>query len=175
MIIGIEGGLGSGKTLYMTKCLSDDSKNGYYVKANYGLNFEHDKLDVLELMESSPELQDVAIGLDEITVFMDCRKSVSKMNRLISYFILQTRKRNVSLYYTTQDFNMVDLRLINHTHIQVICEKLYMSDGSDLEDYRRYTIFDLRDKRRIKPKSFILDISDYYGLYDTNEIILPPI
>jgi len=176
MIIGIEGGLGSGKSLFMTRCLYNDSLKGFDIYANYGLNFPHSKLDIRDILESSTDLQNISIGLDEITVFIDCRTSISKMNRLISYFILQTRKRNVSLYYTTQDFMMVDKRLTNHTHIQVICESLYRSDGSMLEDFKRYTVFDKRDiNRNIRPKTFMLDISPYYDKYDTNEIILPPV
>jgi len=174
MIIGIEGGLGSGKTLYMAKCLHKDFLNGFNIQSNFGLNFEHGDLDVKMLMESSTELQNVSIGIDEMTVFVDCRRSASRMNTLLSYFILQTRKRSVNLYYTTQDLNMIDLRLYNHTHITVICEKLYFSNGEEIEDYRRYTLLDMRDKFRVKPKSFVMKISDFYDLYDTNEIIRPP-
>ncbi|GAI81594.1 unnamed protein product [marine sediment metagenome] len=36
MIVGIEGGLGSGKTLLMTKYLLKDSVNDRRVMANYG-------------------------------------------------------------------------------------------------------------------------------------------
>ena len=175
MIIGIDGGLGSGKTALMTGYLYEDFKQGFDVKANYSLNFKHDTLDVLSLLEKNPNLKDVSIGIDEITVFMDCRTSASKMNRLISYFILQSRKRNVTLYYTTQDFNMVDLRLINHTHIQIVCNCIYDEDGNPIDDIRKYTIFDFRNPHDIKSNMFYLDISNVYGLYNTDEIIVPPI
>jgi cytidylate kinase len=175
MIIGIEGGLGSGKTLMMARYLYQDLLNGFDVRANFRLNFKSNDLDVKELLETGKELKDVTIGLDEITVFIDCRKSMSKMNRLISYFILQSRKRNVNIYYTTQDFDMVDKRLIQHTHIQIIAEKIYYSDGREIPDYRRYTILDFRNPKNLKPIQFIVDISKYYNLYDTDEIIKPPI
>lgn len=175
MIIGIEGGLGSGKTLLLSKYLYKDSMAGFDVRANFGLKFKSNDLDVKELLETGIELKNVTIGIDEITVFIDCRKSMSKMNRLISYFILQSRKRNVNIYYTTQDFDMVDKRLIQHTHIQIIAEKIYYSDGREITDYRRYTILDFRNPHNTKPITFIMDISKYYNIYDTDEIIKPPI
>lgn len=175
MIIGIEGGLGSGKTIMMARYLYQDALSGFDVRANFGLKFKSNDLDVKELLETGKELRNVTIGLDEITVFIDCRKSMSKMNRLISYFILQSRKRNVNIYYTTQDFDMVDKRLIQHTHIQIVAEKIYYSDGREIPDYRRYTILDFRNPKNLKPINFVVDISNYYDLYDTDEIIKPPI
>lgn len=174
MILGFEGGLGSGKTLGMTYYLFRDLDLGFEVYANYKLNFDYKKLNVLELLESDVDLQNISIGIDEITVFLDCRKSSSKMNRLISYFILQTRKRNVNLYYTTQDFTMVDIRLIRHTQIQVLCEKIFDENGKELETLRKYTVFDFRNPRHVKNIVFNMPIEDKFGLFDTNEIILPP-
>lgn len=175
MIVGFDGGLGSGKTLLMTKYLKEDADKGITVYSNYGLNFKHGSLDLLDFLENNPTLYNVSIGIDEITLFMDCRTSASKMNRLISYFILQTRKRNVTLYYTTQDFSMVDLRLINHTHIQIVCEKLFFPNGQEIDDIRKYKVFDFRNPKDIRTHSFIMDIRDYYGLFNTDEIITPPI
>lgn len=158
----------------MTRYLKQDHEKGMNVYANYGLKFSHEKLDVKKLLDSSIDLQNVSVGIDEMTVFADCRRSMK--NLMITYFVLQTRKRNVNLYYTTQDFDMVDLRLNNHTHIKIICEKIDETDDPDapLTDYRRYTIFDIRNRRNIKPISFILNIQPFYRMYDTNEIILPP-
>jgi len=175
MIIGIDGGLGSGKTLLMTRYLYDDMQNGYEIRANYHLNFNHKQLDIKEMLTKNPDLNNIAIGIDEMTVFVDCRQSMSKMNRLISYFILQSRKRNVNLYYTTQDFSMVDVRLIRHTHIQISCFKVYYENGEEIENVRKFIVLDVRNPKNVKINTFYLDISKYYGLYDTNEIILPPI
>ena len=175
MIIGIDGGLGSGKTAKMSGYLHCDFERGFRVLSNYGLNFKHEKLDVLSLLDKKVELRDVSIGIDEITVFMDCRTSISRMNRMLSYFILQSRKRNVVLYYTTQSFSMVDKRLIKYTDIQIRCEKLFNpNSGLELDDVRRFTVFDFRDPNNVRVHSFLEDISKFYGLYDTNEIIEPP-
>jgi hypothetical protein len=143
--------------------------------ANFGLNFPHEKLDVTSLMESGNELRNVSVGIDEATVFLDCRRSSSKMNRSLSYWILQTRKRDVTLYFTTQDFGMIDFRLMNHTHIQILADIMYDKDGNEIPDVRKYRIFDLRNPHRIIKKDFVMDLRPYYRLYDTNEIILPPL
>lgn len=179
MIVGIEGGLGTGKTILMVRYLKKDSENKHELYCNFGLKgVPYGPLDVLEILkmqEGKVTLQNVSIAIDEITVFADCRTSMKKLNRLLSYFILQTRKRNVTLYYTTQDINMIDLRLANHTDIRILAEKIYTGDGKDLTDYRKYTIYDLRDLRNFNFTTFFLDISQYYNYYDTNEVILPPI
>jgi len=178
MIIGVEGSMGSGKTLLIVRYLLKDFSNGHKIFANFGLRkIDYEPLNVMELMENN-ELQDVSVGIDEITVFLDCRKSSSKMNRYISYFILQTRKRNVNLYYTTQALSMIDKRLLEHTEFQITCEKIYNHKQEIIPDWRHYTIFDCRDMRsirNIKITRFNMDISKYYDFYDTNEVILPPI
>lgn len=179
MIIGIEGGLGSGKTLAVVRYLVKDYNDGRIIFSNFKLKkIKYKPLDVLEILkldEGGVSLNNVSCAIDEITVFADCRTSMTKLNRFLSYFILQTRKRNVTLYYTTQDFNMVDLRLINHTDIRVVAEKIKKPDGEYYKDYRRYTIYDLRDLKNFNWKSFTLKITPYYDYYDTNEVILPPI
>ena len=78
MIVGIAGGLGSGKTAKMSGYLRNDREKGFSVMSNYGLNFPSKELDVVSLLDSDTNLKDVSIGIDEITVFVDCRTSASK-------------------------------------------------------------------------------------------------
>lgn len=178
MIIGLEGGMGSGKTIMMVRYLLKDFANGHKIFSNFGLrHIDYEFLNIHDLMEDN-NLQNLSVGIDEITVFLDCRKSSSKMNRYISYFVLQTRKRNVNLYYTTQSFRMIDKRLLEHTEFQIVCSKIYNEYGNEIDGVRRYAILDLRDItdiRNIKIKRLKLDITPYYDFYDTNEVILPPI
>ncbi|MFX0132511.1 MAG: hypothetical protein ACFFDN_02575 [Candidatus Hodarchaeota archaeon] len=181
MIIGIEGGLGSGKTIMMVRYLVKDFlKHEKKIFSNFKLKkIKYKPLDVMEILEMDEggfNLSDISCAIDEFTVFADCRTSMRKMNRFISYFILQTRKRNVTLYYTTQDFNMVDLRIINHTDIRIVAEKILKPDGENYyEKFRKYTIYDLRDLRNLNWHSFSLNITPYFDYYDTNEVILPPL
>jgi hypothetical protein len=180
MIVGIEGGLGSGKTILMTRYLvKDNLLNKHKIYSNYKLEkVEYEIIDltkILDMHKNSFNLNNCSIGIDEITVFADCRKSGSKMNRLISYFILQSRKRDVNIYFTTQNLQMIDFRLANYMDFQVICEKIHDKDGNDIEGYAKYRIFDIRDIKNIKIVRFVMDLKKYYRFYDTNEVILPPI
>jgi hypothetical protein len=177
MIIGIQGGLGSGKTILMTRYLYKDWKKAKEIFASYGLKeikfTPIDMSKILEMHANEFNMRDCTIGIDEITVFADCRRSGSKMNRLISYFILQSRKRNVDIYFTTQNLAMIDFRLIDYMDFQIECKKVKDTKGHEVEGYAQYTVFDLRDMQDIKVKQFMLDIRPYYRYYDTNEVVLP--
>lgn len=177
MIVGIEGGLGSGKTILMTRYLVKDYIKGHKIYTNYGLKeIDYERIDlsrILDMHDNAFDLNDCSLGVDEITVFADCRKSGSKLNRLISYFILQSRKRNVDVYFTTQNLSMVDLRLIQYMDVQVMCEKVYNGNGEVVKGYAKYKVFDLRDFKNLTTDSFVLDITKYYRFYDTREVILP--
>ena len=166
MIVGVQGGLGDGKTLLMTKYLVKDYKMDRNIVANYGLKIiDYTPLKIKDLLDNKVDLQDVSVGIDEFTVFADCRRSMS--NTIITYFILQTRKRNVCLYYTTQDFSMMDKRILRHTNIFITAESIEKYD-----DYRQYTVIDAR-KRIHKVSGFTMFIPPVFKFYDTNEIIMP--
>ena len=177
MIVGLEGPIGSGKTIMMTRYLVRDSINGRAIFTNYGLkHIKFTKVDmnkILEMHENQFNLKDCSLGIDEITVFADCRRSGSKLNRVISYFILQSRKRNVDIYFTTQNLNMVDFRLIDYMDFQINCKKVMNRKGEVVEGFAQYTVYDIRDIHDIKIKSFMLDIRKYYKFFDTYEVILP--
>lgn len=187
-IVGLEGGLGSGKTIMEVRYLVKDYLKGIPIHANFKLKkIDYEPLDVMKILEMDKEkinINSLSLAIDEITVFMDCRTSMKKMNRFISYFILQTRKRNVTMYYTTQDFNYTDLRLANHTDIRIFCEKIKATEDTPRSEvdikgfykhWRKYIIYDLRDLRNITVRKFKMNISKYYDYYDTNEVILPPL
>ena len=64
-----------------------------------------------EMASGSSELVDVVILLDETYQMMDSRTSSTKMNRLLSYFIVQARKRDVELITCSHAFRSLDIRL----------------------------------------------------------------
>lgn len=177
MLIGIEGGLGSGKTVGMVRYLYKDFKLGKKIYTNFKLFKIPYKHIIIEniLSNEDEQLKNCTMGIDEITVFADCRVSSSKMNRVLSYFILQSRKRSVNVYYTTQNFEMVEKRILEHTNIYVMCKKLYDKNGNEINDYRQYTILDCMNWQDPKENTIIVKIKNYYSFYDTDEIIIPPI
>lgn len=177
MIIGIEGGIGSGKTILMTRYLYKDFKRKKAIYSNYGLKFKHEIIDmskILEMHDNKFNLRDCSLGIDEITVFADCRRSGSKLNRLISYFILQSRKRSVDIYFTTQNLQMIDFRLLDYMDFQILAKKVKdKKTGKEVQGYAQYQVFDIRDVNNIKRTKFIMKLDKYYPLYDTMEVILP--
>jgi len=191
MIVGFEGGLGSGKTVGVVEYLYKDSLENRPIATNFDLyDIEFDYLNLKKLLDDAQkeiDLNELSMGIDEIQVFIDSRVSGhSKKNMLFSYFVLQTRKRNVNLYYTTQHFDMVDKRVYRHTDIYVLCDKIFSweypelallhgvdVDDNSILDIRKYTIIDLRDKHRPSKNVVLKDMSEWYDYYDTNQRILP--
>ena len=118
MLYGIVGKKGCGKTLlltYLLKKYSEEDKN-INVYTNYRLsNINFKKINFKELFENDAEIKNAVLGIDEIYTIADCRTSMTKMNRLISYMLFQTRKSGVDIFYTAVSFNTIEKRLRNHT------------------------------------------------------------
>ena len=163
-IISFEGGLGSGKTLGMTFFIvAEHILMNKTVFVNYKLErIKFHPLDMNEMLVQMTNLQDVAIGIDEFHVFCDSRSAGKSRNRLISYFALQTRKRNVSLYFTTQFLDQVDKRLRRLVDYRIYCNTV----GGDWFQY------DMIDLTQTVPseRSFFLNGKGIYDHYSTDEI-----
>lgn len=180
MLIGIEGNIGSGKTLYAVRCAKLDSDKGIKIVTNLkltGIPYENFDIDQFLNNESSETLKNATVILDEITVYMDCRLGSSKQNLLMGYLVLQSRKRGLNIIYTTQDLDLVDYkRLVKYTNIVVYAQPLYVRNMEGViveqDDYRNYTLVDLR-KRHDNITQFNMKISPYYKYYDTDQIIEP--
>ena len=161
MIVGIAGTLGSGKTCMLTRYAYLAYEQGRRIISNYHLNFDHEYLNIKDLFEKREQLHNCFLAIDEMQVFLDCRLSASKQNRLFSYFILQTRKRNVDLYFTTQDISMIDLRLLRHLSIYIKMSNIYYRDEGGNIQKHPYLFFaefhDYRDPDNISTQVKIFD------------------
>jgi hypothetical protein len=171
MLIGIFGSFGSGKTLLLTYiALKYAEMENYDVYANY--HIKHEKVKVIEpedFIEINPESSDkrVFIALDEIYAWLDSRFSLSKVNRLLSWVILQSRKRNMDIGYTAQMSGTVDLRMRGMTDLVVVAENI--NDGfkyafiweKGLKTYKRVLMLNYKNAEKI------------WDLYDTREIVKP--
>jgi hypothetical protein len=158
----ITGYIGSGKTLLMTFLLNAYQKAGKKIISNYYLDFPHQSISFEQIQKM--QLSNCVLGLDELTVWLDSRLSMTKQNRIISYFVLQTRKRDVDLLATTQDFGMLDLRLRRQTNYIIESEKV------DFDTFH-YTLRRLGDWRTT---DFYLKPKETYNLFDTTQIINIP-
>ena len=174
MIVGIVGDMGSGKTLLMTALLLNDSKEKKGIFTNYNVKFPRKLLDIHEVenLFTIDLKSKISFGIDEMHIFMDSR-SASK-NRVISYWILQTRKRGIDLYYTTQYFHQIDRRLRNATLYKIECNNY----GDEKSPNLMFSVFkrvEMNDDEIWTPiKDFIIaDIHKYFKFYDTTELINP--
>jgi hypothetical protein len=168
MIIGIEGGIGQGKTLAMTYfALQEYRELQKRLVCNYHLKdipFRYVSFqEFLTEALSEQDYRDTAICLDEAHVWVDSRTSQKKTNLLFTYLMLQTGKADVNLYYTTQDFGQVDKRLRQRTDIAIQVTRRGDRHKLKIEDYT----CDIR-------KTVLLNGADIWPFYDTREVVKMP-
>ena len=176
MIVGIIGKRGCGKTITMAKTVKDMLEKGRTIYTNFHINKKgidkkyYKKIHLLdnEFFKNYKDfkLYNCALFLDEVYVYIDARTSMSKRNRLWSYFINQTRKRDVDLYYTTQFFRQVELRLRENTEF-FIYPTLVKENDKKIIINKIYSYGDTLKKIGIE--RFVGN--DYFDVYDTDEII----
>lgn len=179
MIVLIEGiigstNLGSGKTLYLIRNLVEDYRRGKKIYCNININnIEYEQLFLEDFLDETKTdmFKNATVGIDEITLFMDCRHSMQ--NTFMSYMFLQSRKRKLNFYLTTQDYTMLDNRLLPYVAIHVTTECIFDKYNNPLKDYRKVTVTDLRNRLMVTENSFIMNITNWYKYYDTNEIVKP--
>lgn len=176
MIYGFFGDIGSGKTLTMTKYVYLYYNLGYNIYSNYNLEFPHKKIDrafMTDIVENDKTLEgNNLFAIDEIGIYMDSRKSVSKENVLLSYFIKQVRKKEIKLFYTEQFRHAIDKRLRGLTRTETICHSkdLVIYDSEGKEHKLKFVYNDVYINDKLIAKKRIL-ANKYYGLYDTKELI----
>lgn len=170
---------GSGKTCYTTAGLCEAYQHGKQVYANYHLYFPYTPLDMEDIIENMGNLQNVSIAIDEAQIYFDCRMSASKQNRLFSYLMLQSRKRNVDITMTSQQLWNVDVRI--RRNLDYLCECVAMVEKAPGK-YRRATVEEIEARKidRIfiretnyaqeSVRAFLFNPGPYFALYNSDEI-----
>lgn len=176
MIVLYQGARGRGKTLSMVRDAYIYHEKGWKVLRNcQGLSFGDyiSNEEVLSLDKNS-KLRDCVLFLDEIQIFFDARESARSHNKKFSNFIQQIRKRNIIILSTTQFPNTVEKRFKQHLNVLAfpdftppsLCTVTYL----DLDSIEDFSIFVTPRAPRFFTISY--DASNYFGLYDTNEMIV---
>lgn len=173
IVVLYKGHRGCGKTLTMVKDGFQDFKAGYKILRNFEASFGEyiTEEDILNLDKNS-NIRNCIILIDEVQIFFDSRRGMRKAAINFSNFIQQIRKRNISIYGTTQYANTIDLRFRQHTDIIAypnffkdlnVCEVLYV-DVTTSEDILI---------TNIEPKvvKIVYDAKPIYPLYNTGEMI----
>lgn len=170
MICGFIGKMGSGKTLSMTRELYKYYQKGHTIMTNYGVSFPHEKINFEELYnnaEEQVEMNNLVIALDEVHIVLDSRSGMSGVNKVITFWLNQTRKMGVKLFYTTQYLHQIDKRLRSGTDIFVFTNGMKVVKANGKEYFVVQN--DITDGDNSKKEIFIGN--DYYKLYDTNEVV----
>jgi len=179
MIVGIVGQMGSGKTLSMVFFAYHYQKQGKKILSNFRVRFPHriiTKKDIIEYGKGcSKELEDTLICLDEVQIMLDSRLHAKKGNRLISYMLLQSRKRSVDWFYTTQQFHNVEKRLRENTDLIIECSPTYTKEAGKKKVLQsvRLSFINYHGRDVFSPIQAIdlIPNKDLYELYDTYQII----
>jgi len=178
MIIGIIGKMGSGKTLTMVYLAYAIAQSGKRLKTNFNVSFEHTKITKQDIINYGKgireDISDTLICLDEVQTLLDCR--TSNKNRVVTYFILMTRKSGIDMMYTSQQFFNVEKRLRENTDLILECHPVYdakRQEGKKILRYIDVSVIDYhgRDTFRLIRKFKITPCQDLYKLYDTYQII----
>lgn len=179
MIVGIIGSQGSGKTALLTLIAHNDKDDGKRIISNIDwLKIKGEKIvkNVKELEEH--DLNNVKMYIDEANLWgLDSRKSLSKQNyKILTEICQQVRKSGNELFYTTQRWGKIDVRLRDETDILIKVRKYIVVDGdkkylvgscktsSEEKLFIEMKIYYL-DLGTVKTKSFLAN--SLYGLYDT--------
>lgn len=130
-IIGVEGGIGSGKTLTLVNIGISDLFAGKTIYSNVKLKVPDkykDKViylnkeilnDIFEKIKTGMfDMRNSTVLIQEAHNYIDSRTSMSKKNRTFSYWILQSRHTGAGscdIVYDTQELGQIDIRLRRNT------------------------------------------------------------
>lgn len=144
---------------------------------NNHLNFPYTHFDPQYFLEhlEDEEMEDCILIYDEpAQAGLDSRSTATKYNKLMSYFIGQSRKRGVDVYFCLLHIDMMEKRIRRWIDIRGTCR---FNKGPLEEDKpinkRRYNwaTVRLRDMRNGNGRRIRIYGPAFWGLYDTNERI----
>lgn len=125
MIVSFEGLMGSGKTTAAVALAYEEwKKTDKLVYSNDHLNFNgYRHFDTAVFVEKvvGEELEDMVLLTDEMYQMADSRSAQTKLNKLWTYFAVQTRKRGVDMYICTHSLDHIDVRLRKAVDIRGSC------------------------------------------------------
>lgn len=182
----------SGKTLAMTYFLYVYYLRGYKIYSNYNLNFEHEKINkekLLNMSKSDIQFNKCIIAIDEIQALFDSRSSSTKENKLFSYLVLQSSKRDVHIFGTTQEFQNIEVRIRTNCNIRIFCNRYFYinkkyypvkTNKRKLTEYENniLQIGCLFLRKRIEHINMVVDKEEFFikakplfNLYNTRELV----
>ena len=196
LVTAITGPRGSGKTLLMAFLCLVDMKRGKEVLSNVKIggplkrhgeliDVKSKPLNFASLLELNESLEHCVVGIDEINLWFAATRYMSHGNRIAGIFFQLLRKRQMSLYYTTQNFKWPDPNIRWQTDLHIACQDLFHTPGCKEEnigrgEFIRYVAVDRSGYLTGIPYEQsgnytmgILDAKPIWPYYNTYEIINP--
>ncbi len=175
-VVGYYGDMGSGRTLGAVIQIVKELKSGKYQKvlSNIKLNVPQYEPLILEKLlpdafnSSTQPLTNSIVFIDnaEISGWLSSRVSMSKVNRLITYFLAMQRRFNNLVILTARHPRNVDLRIRNQT-TWLKCN--YIKTGRP-----RFTLGRVYRNGVLAVYGHIKKEKKYFKYFDTFEIPNPP-
>jgi hypothetical protein len=184
------GDRGAGKTLSCTAWAYHFWRQGFKILSNYKLFFvEHlsrllnYQLDVEDLTKmglyatktwnidfflehmQDEEMMNTTLLLDEAYLYMDKRNTGTHINKLFSWFVAQTRKKNVNVLVCVQKENLIDFRLEQAATHYIKCNPLGKTGQF---------INLVKNRKNGERFTQIINGVDYFDMYETDELVASP-
>lgn len=160
--------MGSGKTISLVREAYKYHLQGYKVYSNFFMTFQDGQLnswkDIIKVPPNS------ILCLDEISDLFNAREWKSMPKSIFTY-IINSRKMNIRVLATAQEFDEIDKTI--RTKCTYVAECNCFGRYHSIKYYRRL-IFQLglgSKKRRPSQKDSFIAEDELRNMYDTNEIV----
>jgi len=172
MIYAILGDRGDGKSAFATAtAFNEYMNNGAKIVCNYKLNFPPSptggkviEKSLYEITKLPDDINDAILILDEFHLIAPSRKIFGKSNERYIILVTQLRKRNITLFWLSQRWMLVDKGIRDQTDFYIM-----MSNISD-----DFFIAEICDRWTDAPLNTIeFDAKEFFKgkYYDTTEVI----
>jgi hypothetical protein len=166
---------GNGKTLAMTYYLYQAHKEGIRVITNYQTSFS-EMLPIMEITKRIMEddLRNIAIGITEVQIVLNSLGTKGDIVKFVARMVSQTRKREVDIFYDTQRYMDVHIRLREQTdYVYKPFKAHFTGEVCNIDRCKKpHLIYLMCEQPLILKPVKVLRASAVGKLYDSNEIIM---
>jgi hypothetical protein len=164
MTIGVFGRRGHGKSLLITYFLAIFQLAGIPIYSNYGVKGSN-AVNLKQLLE----IEDGAIGLDELWQKLDSRLWGDKINIFITHWYQQQRKKNLVILWTAQQLGSMEKRVRESSDYLIRATKTEDENGDKVFSYDIIDGYDMTLLKTIRARE--RDIKWIYPYYDTLQYV----
>lgn len=174
MLSGIFGVLGSGKTLLLVYlAYIQKYVHKRIIISNFQLSFadiiESAEEMILKMDDYSKQFkgQEICYVIDELGGIIKATNFMQSENEIMTDICLKSRKKKITIIYTSQHHMMVD-RMVRR-----ITDVAYYPTFNLKEQTISISPREFTGEYWIKGESFSFNPKEYYDFYDTDEVIYP--